>query len=372
MVITELKMIEEEKKVATAAGQAKQCAWMNWEEAEARKLSWSSLMTMEPLALSFLLRSTYNHLPTPANHKQWGFTGDDTCAMCKSARATLRHVLSSCGSSLQMYTWRHNRVLAILAEITETQCRVANEQPTQDPKPCISFLQEGEAPPRQVSKPQGQKFLAAAKDWHMAADLKEARHFPHHIVHTQERPDIVIWSDTVKRVIIVELTVPWEENMEEAFERKKLRYENLRMDLRRRRMGLSSDAHRGWLSWLHQLNNNLIPDQARTNKQGQTEGHTAASNSSGKGIQLDLVQSQKEHHSMTKSPSFLSPSLPTPHPNPTLPPSSPSLPPPPPSLSPRVHTEHPVALAPPSDITRWLKLLAALECGVPPVAAETT
>ena len=117
MVITELKMIEEEKRVATAAGQAKQCAWMNWEEAEARKLSWSSLMTMEPLALFSLLRSTYNLLPTPANHKQWGFTGDDTWAMCKSARGTLRHVLSSCGSSLQMYTWRHNRVLAILAEM---------------------------------------------------------------------------------------------------------------------------------------------------------------------------------------------------------------------------------------------------------------
>ena len=46
----------------------------------------------------------------------------------------------------------------------------------------------------------------------MAADLKEALHFPHHILHTQERPDIVIWSDTVKRIIIVELTVPWEEN----------------------------------------------------------------------------------------------------------------------------------------------------------------
>ena len=230
MVITELKMIEEEMRMATAAGQAKQCAWKNWEEAEARKLSWSSLMTMEPLGLSFLLRSTYNLLPTPANHKQWGFTGDDTCAMCKSARGTLQHVLSSCGSSLQMYKWRHNRVLAILSELTKTQCRVVNEQPTQDPNPCISFLQEGEAPTRQVSKPQGQKFLAVARDWKMAADLKEALHFPHHIVHTQERPGIVIWSDTVKRVINVELTVPWEENMEEAFERKKFRYENLRME----------------------------------------------------------------------------------------------------------------------------------------------
>ena len=81
-----------------------------------------------------------------------------------------------------------------------------------------------------ISKPQGQMFLAAARDWKMAAHLKEALHFPHHIAHTQERPDIVIWSDTVKRVIIVELTVSWEENMEEAFERKKLRYENLRME----------------------------------------------------------------------------------------------------------------------------------------------
>ena len=41
-------------------------------------------------------------------------------------------------------------------KLTETQCRVANKPPTQDPNPCISFLQEGEAPPRQVSKPQGQ------------------------------------------------------------------------------------------------------------------------------------------------------------------------------------------------------------------------
>ena len=122
---------------------SKQCTWMNCEEAEARKLSWSSLMTMELLALSFLLRSTYNLLPTPANHKQWSFTGDNICMMCKSARGTLRHVLSSCGSSLPMYTWRHNWVLAILAELIETQCRVANEQPIQNPNPCISFLQEG-------------------------------------------------------------------------------------------------------------------------------------------------------------------------------------------------------------------------------------
>ena len=49
----------------------------------------------------------------------------------------------------------------------------------------------------------------------MVADLKEAPHFPYHIMYTQERPDIVIWSDLAKRVIIVERTVSWEKNMED-------------------------------------------------------------------------------------------------------------------------------------------------------------
>ena len=47
-------------------------------------------------------------------------------------------------------------------------------------------------------------------------------------------------------------------------------------------------------------------------------------------IPKDLVQSQKEHHSMTKSPHFLSHSFPTLHPTPTppfpLPPSTTSIP----------------------------------------------
>ena len=255
-------------------GRALRLGWMKWEGAEARKLSWSSLMTMQPFALSFLLHSTYNLLLTPANHKQSGFTGDDTCAMCKSARGAPQHILSTCGNSPQMYTWRHNQVLAILAELIENQCRVANEQTTQDPNPCISFLQEGEAPPRQVSQPQGQQFTAATRDWKMAADLKEALHFPYHIVYTQERPDSVIWFDTVKLVIIVELPVPWEENMEEALKRKKLCYENLRMECEGKGFCLPSDAHRGWFPWLHWSKNNLIPDQAGTTKEGQKEVHT--------------------------------------------------------------------------------------------------
>ena len=46
----------------------------------------------------------------------------------------------------------------------------------------------------------------------MLADLSESLHFPAHIAIANEHPDIVIWSDSFRRVHLVELTVPWEGN----------------------------------------------------------------------------------------------------------------------------------------------------------------
>ena len=50
---------------------------------------------------------------------------------------------------------------------------------------------------------------------------------PQHIVMTNVRPDLIIWSDTAKTLILMELTVPWEENFIEAHERKLTRYDEL-------------------------------------------------------------------------------------------------------------------------------------------------
>lgn len=63
MVTEEIKMFEEEKRKATAVTQAKQCAWTTWSDIEPVKLSWNTLIEMEPLAISYLLRSTYDLLP---------------------------------------------------------------------------------------------------------------------------------------------------------------------------------------------------------------------------------------------------------------------------------------------------------------------
>ena len=48
------------------------------------------------------------------------------------------------------------------------------------------------------------------------------------ITSTQLRPDLVIWSVESKKVIIAELTIPFETNIDWAHQRKLEKYENLR------------------------------------------------------------------------------------------------------------------------------------------------
>ncbi len=61
----------------------------------------------------------------------------------------------------------------------------------------------------------------------MRADLDRQLKFPQVITSTTLRPDIVPWSVPMRSVIMAELTVPWEEGMDVAFERKKERYSDL-------------------------------------------------------------------------------------------------------------------------------------------------
>jgi len=73
------------------------------------------------------------------------------------------------------------------------------------------------------------RLLKGAQDWQILVALCEGLHFPSHIAITNERPDIVIWSDSCRRVHLVELTVPWEGNFMFANERKRTQYEPLRL-----------------------------------------------------------------------------------------------------------------------------------------------
>ena len=55
--------------------------------------------------------------------------------------------------------------------------------------------------------------------------------FPPEIFNTNERPDIVIWSAKLKKVLLIELTCPAEEGFTAAQIRKQSRYSPLQNEI---------------------------------------------------------------------------------------------------------------------------------------------
>ena len=51
--------------------------------------------------------------------------------------------------------------------------------------------------------------------------------FPPEVAVTNKRPDTVIWSATTKQSILLEMTVPWEDRIEIAKERKSMTYQKI-------------------------------------------------------------------------------------------------------------------------------------------------
>ncbi len=134
-------------------------------------------------------------------------------------------MLTGCKSALIWYRWRHDRVLQRLAEVVEA-CRLeANKTSSSSIQPRVHFVRQG-AEARNITQ-QEWSVLTPGCEWSMKVDLDQQLKFPHEVATTSLRPDIVLWSISARTVIMAELTVPWEEGMEAAFERKKEKYSEL-------------------------------------------------------------------------------------------------------------------------------------------------
>ena len=73
-----------------------------------------------------------------------------------------------------------------------------------------------------------QNRIQGAEDWKLVWDEdKIPAIFPPEIVTTSRRPDITLYSPKEKLAVVIELTVPAEENMAQANQRKKCKYEDL-------------------------------------------------------------------------------------------------------------------------------------------------
>ena len=171
---------------------------------------------MPPLRLSFVIRSLYDQLPSRDNLRKWGMVEDSRCVLYGEVQ-TLRHVLSSCKYALAegRYTWRHNQVLQILVEAMESAFSKANA---------------GEYARSKCKTPR-RDLLENANDWTTAADIGGMKHYPQVIQKSGQRPDAVMASKKTDTIIVAELTVPWEDRMEQSNVLKEDRYSELTMDL---------------------------------------------------------------------------------------------------------------------------------------------
>ena len=75
-------------------------------------------------------------------------------------------------------------------------------------KTSIKFVKKGVKVSRKRSPPVG--IFHHASDWVLIADLNSNYCFPVHIAFTQLRPDITIFSNNLRKVILFELTGPCE------------------------------------------------------------------------------------------------------------------------------------------------------------------
>ncbi|KAJ8352978.1 hypothetical protein AAFF_G00124830, partial [Aldrovandia affinis] len=227
LVVSEVTRIEQEELRVKSVAQGQQGRWTTWEGVASRAINWADFWKLPQVRLSFLIKATYDTLPSPRNLHQWLGT-EQSCDLCGTINASLQHILSGCKTALTQgrLTWRHDQVLRKLAEVLEKCRQEANSQRPSGSQQRIHFLRQGE-PAQHSSKRPPSNLLTSGAEWKMKVDLGRQLQFPQEICSTTLRPDVVLWSAAAKSALLIELTVPWEEGLEAAYERKMAKYADL-------------------------------------------------------------------------------------------------------------------------------------------------
>ena len=104
---------------------------------------------------------------------------------------------------------------------------------------------------QKAGRPQKRvKILQGVCDWKAESDLSGGLVFPVAAAITRLHPDLVIWPDAARVPIIGELTVPWEEHMQEANENKKTKYTPHMTECGGEAVAGTLFPIWSWLSWL--------------------------------------------------------------------------------------------------------------------------
>ena len=160
-------------------------------------VTWKSFIWSVPRGVAkFAINAGLNTLPSADNLKRWGKRTSDLCTVCSLGRKqTLNHILSYCSVALEQgrYTWRHNSVLRTIDDFIRPNL-----------KECYELFTDLDG-------------LGAGN-----------------VLATNQRPDIFLINRQLRKVIIFELTVPWDANVVTSHDLKMRKYASLVNDLSHR------------------------------------------------------------------------------------------------------------------------------------------
>ena len=221
---------DEELYHAKAVQLGLQGHWTKWCSFVKQDFSWKNLLGLPHNLLSFCIGATYDTLPSPSKLHRWSISTEKSCFLCKKNICTTAHVLGACKIALKQgrYTYRHDAVLKIL--VSELQSFLSSPRDSSVPSRFIKFVKEGSNPKKTKKKKTG--ILCEASDWVLLNDLGKLV-IPSFIAVSSLRPDILIFSPSTKRVVLIELTCPCEENMEDWHKSKFHKYNALATSMRK-------------------------------------------------------------------------------------------------------------------------------------------
>ena len=118
----------------------------------------------------------------------------------------LARILGACKVLLQQgrYTFSHDTVLHNITESPESFILNMKQAELNSPKSSIKFLKKGAKVPCKRTLPVG--ILHQVSGWVLLVDLDRNYCLPMHIDFTQLRSDIIIFSNALRKVILLELT----------------------------------------------------------------------------------------------------------------------------------------------------------------------
>ena len=219
LISNTVKQLQENHNYSKAVSMAVQGQWTKWVSYVKRDMRWSDVLAMPANLMKFYLGATFDTLPSLANLHRWKMVSETKCCLCKADNCTMSHILGACKFSLKQnrFTFRHDSVLKELFQ-TVKQFALSITKPVKGGFHRVKFVKAAKQTRWGNPKNRKKKEVAAtgilhlASDWAAIVDLSGDYIFPVRIAQTEDRPDIVLFSEPLKIIILTELTVPCEEN----------------------------------------------------------------------------------------------------------------------------------------------------------------